>query len=68
LDPIPTLGGGRQTGIKSLVRFAGSSSAFRSLVALARETNSAVVVRSNAARSVDRLGQRLLKALSEDAG
>jgi hypothetical protein len=38
------------------------------LVALARETNSAVVVLSNTARSVDRLGQRLLKALSVDAG
>jgi hypothetical protein len=25
LDPMPTLGGGRQTGIKALVRFAGSS-------------------------------------------
>jgi CubicO group peptidase (beta-lactamase class C family) len=46
----------------------GGTSGFRSFVALARETNSAVVVLSNTARSVDRLGQRLLKALSEDAG
>ena len=36
--------------------------------AVAREANSAVVVLSNTARSVDRLGLRLLKALSGSAG
>jgi D-alanyl-D-alanine-carboxypeptidase/D-alanyl-D-alanine-endopeptidase len=46
----------------------GGTSGFRSFVALARETNSAVVVLSNTARSVDRLGLRLLKALSGSAG
>jgi serine-type D-Ala-D-Ala carboxypeptidase/endopeptidase len=46
----------------------GGTSGFRSFVALARETDSAVVVLSNTARPVDRLGQRLLKKLSEDAG
>lgn len=42
----------------------GGTSGFRSFVGVARETNSAVVVLSNTARSVDRLGLRLLKALS----
>jgi D-alanyl-D-alanine-carboxypeptidase/D-alanyl-D-alanine-endopeptidase len=46
----------------------GGTSGFRSFVALARETNSAVVVLSNTARSVDRLGLRLIKALSTGPG
>ena len=46
----------------------GGTSGFRSFVALARETNSAVVVLSNTARSVDRLGLRLLKALTGTPG
>jgi hypothetical protein len=36
-------------------------------VAVARATNTAVVVLSNTARSVDRLGLRLLKALGNSA-
>jgi hypothetical protein len=46
----------------------GGTSGFRSFVAVVREADTAVVVLSNTARSVGRLGQRLLKALSEDAG
>jgi serine-type D-Ala-D-Ala carboxypeptidase/endopeptidase len=46
----------------------GGTSGFRSFVALARETDTAVVVLSNTARSVDRLGLRLLKALASGAG
>jgi CubicO group peptidase (beta-lactamase class C family) len=46
----------------------GGTGGFRSFAALARETNSAVVVLSNTTRSVDRLGLRLLKALSGPAG
>jgi CubicO group peptidase (beta-lactamase class C family) len=42
----------------------GGTSGFRSFVAVARETGTAVVVLSNTARSVDRLGLRLLKALT----
>jgi D-alanyl-D-alanine-carboxypeptidase/D-alanyl-D-alanine-endopeptidase len=42
----------------------GGTSGFRSFVAVARETGTAVVVLSNTARSVDRLGLRLLKALA----
>lgn len=44
------------------------TSGVRSFVAVVREADTAVVVLSNTARSVGRLGQRLLKALSEDAG
>jgi CubicO group peptidase (beta-lactamase class C family) len=46
----------------------GGTGGFRSFVALARDTNSAVVVLSNTARSVDRLGLRLHKALSTSPG
>ena len=46
----------------------GGTSGFRSLVAFTRETHTAVVVLSNTARSVDRLGLRLLKALASAAG
>jgi serine-type D-Ala-D-Ala carboxypeptidase/endopeptidase len=46
----------------------GGTSGFHSFVALARETDTAVVVLSNTARSVDRLGLRLLKALSTSPG
>jgi serine-type D-Ala-D-Ala carboxypeptidase/endopeptidase len=46
----------------------GGTSGFRSFVAFTRETHTAVVVLSNTARSVDRLGLRLLKALSSTAG
>jgi serine-type D-Ala-D-Ala carboxypeptidase/endopeptidase len=46
----------------------GGTSGFRSFAAVARETGTAVVVLSNTARSVDRLGLRLLKALSSGAG
>jgi D-alanyl-D-alanine-carboxypeptidase/D-alanyl-D-alanine-endopeptidase len=46
----------------------GGTSGFRSFVAVARETGTAVVVLSNTARSVDRLGLRLLKALTGAAG
>ena len=46
----------------------GGTNGFHSFVAVARETNTAVVVLSNTARSVDRLGLRLLKALGNSAG
>jgi serine-type D-Ala-D-Ala carboxypeptidase/endopeptidase len=46
----------------------GGTSGFRSFAAVARESGTAVVVLSNTARSVDRLGLRLLKALSGAAG
>ncbi|HZD00405.1 MAG TPA: serine hydrolase [Actinomycetes bacterium] len=46
----------------------GGTSGFRSFVGVARQTGSAVVVLSNTARSVDRLGLRLLKTLAGDAG
>jgi CubicO group peptidase (beta-lactamase class C family) len=46
----------------------GGTSGFRSFVALDREAGTAVVVLSNTARSVDRLGLRLLKALSTSPG
>jgi CubicO group peptidase (beta-lactamase class C family) len=46
----------------------GGTSGFRSFIAAARETRTAVVVLSNTARSVDRLGLRLLKALTSAAG
>jgi CubicO group peptidase (beta-lactamase class C family) len=46
----------------------GGTSGFRSFVGAARESGTAVVVLSNTARSVDRLGLRLLKALSGAAG
>jgi CubicO group peptidase (beta-lactamase class C family) len=42
----------------------GGTSGFRSFAALARDTGAAVVALSNTARSVDRLGLRLLKVLS----
>jgi CubicO group peptidase (beta-lactamase class C family) len=45
----------------------GGTAGFRSFVALARETNTAVVVLSNTARSVDRLGLGLLRGLSAEA-
>jgi hypothetical protein len=46
----------------------GGTSGFRSFVAFTGETHTAVVVLSNSARSVDRLGLRLLKALTGAAG
>jgi CubicO group peptidase (beta-lactamase class C family) len=46
----------------------GGTNGFRSFVALVPESGTAVVVLSNAARSVDRLGLRLLKALPGTAG
>jgi D-alanyl-D-alanine-carboxypeptidase/D-alanyl-D-alanine-endopeptidase len=46
----------------------GGTSGFRSFVGAALEANTAVVVLSNTARSVDRLGLRLLKALASAAG
>jgi CubicO group peptidase (beta-lactamase class C family) len=46
----------------------GGTGGFRSFVGAARETGTAVVVLSNTARSVDRLGLRLLKAVSSAAG
>jgi CubicO group peptidase (beta-lactamase class C family) len=46
----------------------GGTGGFRSFVAIVREANTAVVVLSNTARSVDRLGLRLLNALSSGAG
>jgi CubicO group peptidase (beta-lactamase class C family) len=46
----------------------GGTSGFRSFAGFAREADTAVVVLSNTARSVDRLGLRLLKALSGSAG
>ena len=46
----------------------GGTSGFRSFAALDREADTAVVVLSNTARSVDRLGLRLLKALSAGSG
>jgi serine-type D-Ala-D-Ala carboxypeptidase/endopeptidase len=46
----------------------GGTSGFRSFVGAARATGTAVVVLSNTARSVDRLGLRLLKALPSAAG
>ncbi len=42
----------------------GGTSGFRSFVGAVKEAGTAVVVLSNTARSVDRLGLRLLKALS----
>ena len=42
----------------------GGTGGFRSFAAVARETGTAVVVLTNTARSVDRLGLRLLKALA----
>jgi CubicO group peptidase (beta-lactamase class C family) len=44
----------------------GGTSGFRSIIAAAPETGSAVVVLGNSTRSVDRLGLRLLKALATD--
>jgi CubicO group peptidase (beta-lactamase class C family) len=46
----------------------GGTSGFRSFAAVDREAGTAVVALSNTARSVDRLGLRLLKALSSAAG
>jgi serine-type D-Ala-D-Ala carboxypeptidase/endopeptidase len=46
----------------------GGTSGFRSFVGAARQTGTAVVVLSNTARSVDRLGLRLVKALSSGTG
>jgi D-alanyl-D-alanine-carboxypeptidase/D-alanyl-D-alanine-endopeptidase len=46
----------------------GGTGGFRSFAAVAREAGTAVVVLSNTARSVDRLGLRLLKALASAAG
>jgi serine-type D-Ala-D-Ala carboxypeptidase/endopeptidase len=46
----------------------GGTSGFRSFVGAARAIGTAVVVLSNTARSVDRLGLRLLKALPGSAG
>jgi serine-type D-Ala-D-Ala carboxypeptidase/endopeptidase len=47
---------------------SGGTSGFRSFVAVAGERGAAVVVLSNTARSVDRLGLRLLEALGGAAG
>jgi CubicO group peptidase (beta-lactamase class C family) len=46
----------------------GGTSGFRSCAAVARDAGTAVVVLSNTARSVDRLGLRLLKALTSATG
>jgi CubicO group peptidase (beta-lactamase class C family) len=46
----------------------GGTNGFRSFVGAAPETGTAVVVLSNTARSVDRLGLRLHKALAGDTG
>jgi CubicO group peptidase (beta-lactamase class C family) len=46
----------------------GGTGGFRSFVGAAREAGTAVVVLGNSARSVDRLGLRLLTALSSAAG
>ena len=46
----------------------GGTSGFRSFAALDREAGTAVVVLGNTARSVDRLGLRLLKVLSASPG
>ena len=43
----------------------GGTGGFRSFLAFVREAHTAVVVLSNTARSVDRLGLRLLKALAQ---
>jgi serine-type D-Ala-D-Ala carboxypeptidase/endopeptidase len=45
----------------------GGTNGFRSFVGVARDRGVAVVVLSNSARSVDRLGLRLVKALSRGA-
>jgi CubicO group peptidase (beta-lactamase class C family) len=45
----------------------GGTNGFRSFVGAARKSGTAVVVLGNSARSVDRLGLRLLKALSGEA-
>jgi serine-type D-Ala-D-Ala carboxypeptidase/endopeptidase len=46
----------------------GGTSGFRSFAAVLRHRGTGVVVLSNSARSVDRLGLRLVKALATDAG
>ena len=46
----------------------GGTSGLRSFVGAARKTGTSVVVLINSARSVDRLGLGLLKALSDSAG
>jgi serine-type D-Ala-D-Ala carboxypeptidase/endopeptidase len=46
----------------------GGTSGFRSFIGAARKSGTAVVVLSNSARSVDRLGLRLLKALPGSGG
>jgi len=46
----------------------GGTSGVRSFVAVVREADTAVVVLSNTARSVGRLGLRLLKVLASGAG
>jgi len=46
----------------------GGTSGFRSFIAVARDAGTAVVVLSNSARSVDRLGLRLLKTVTSAAG
>jgi D-alanyl-D-alanine-carboxypeptidase/D-alanyl-D-alanine-endopeptidase len=46
----------------------GGTNGFRSFVGVARDRGIAVVVLSNSARSVDRLGLRLVKELSTGAG
>jgi CubicO group peptidase (beta-lactamase class C family) len=55
-------------GAGPLLWHNGGTSGFRSFVGIARESGTAVVALSNTARSVDRLGLRILKALPEDAG
>ena len=58
----------RQPGAASPVLWHnGGTGGFRSFAAVARETNGAVVVLTNTARSVDRLGLRLLKVLASSA-
>jgi serine-type D-Ala-D-Ala carboxypeptidase/endopeptidase len=46
----------------------GGTNGFRSFAAVQRDRDVAVVVLSNSARSVDRLGLRLVRELSADAG
>jgi hypothetical protein len=61
-DPLPPGGTG------PVLWHNGGTTGFRSFAGLTRERGAAVVVLSNTARSVDRLGLRLLKALSDAAG
>ena len=55
-------------GAGPLLWHNGGTSGFRSFVGIARKSGTAVVALSNTARSVDRLGLRILKALPSAAG